>query len=126
MPIYEYVCSACGHDFEAIVGVRTQNPACPQCEAATEKKISLSAFHLKGGGWYSDAYAGSDNKKPGESKSSAGDSSSSSGASSSDAAASSSGSSSSESKSSPSTGGASSSSKSTKSTKSAKSSGGSD
>ncbi len=113
MPIYEYACSACGHEFEAIVGVRTPNPACPQCEAATEKKISLSAFHLKGGGWYSDAYAGSDNKKPGGSESSATDSSS--GGSSSDAAAPSAASSSSESKSSASTGAASSSSKSAKS-----------
>lgn len=114
MPIYEYACSACSHEFEAIVGVRTPNPTCPQCEAATEKKISLSAFHLKGGGWYSDAYAGSDNKKPGGSDSSAPAASASS-SSGTDAAASSAGSSSSESKSSSSKEVASSSSKSVKS-----------
>lgn len=77
MPIYEYACTACGHDFEAIIPVRAANPACPECAEATEKKISLSAFHLKGGGWYSDAYAGSDNKKPGDGKSSSSESSSS-------------------------------------------------
>jgi len=70
MPIYEYACNGCGHDFEAIVGVRTPNPSCPECQGETDKKISLSAFHLKGGGWYSDAYSGQDNKKPGDSKSS--------------------------------------------------------
>jgi putative FmdB family regulatory protein len=69
MPIYEYACTVCGHDFEAIVGVRAPNPECPQCAASTDKKISLSAFHLKGGGWYSDAYAGSDNKQPAGGKS---------------------------------------------------------
>lgn len=83
MPIYEYSCIPCGHDFEAIVGVRAANPVCPECEGETEKRISLSAFHLKGGGWYADAYAGKDNKGPsssGASKSS--ESSSSTGASS--------------------------------------------
>ena len=65
MPIYEYRCSVCAHEFEAIRGVKADNPTCPKCESSTEKKISLSAFHLKGGGWYSDAYAGSDNKAPG-------------------------------------------------------------
>jgi putative FmdB family regulatory protein len=77
MPIYEYACTVCGHDFEAIVGVRAPNPECPQCAASTDKKISLSAFHLKGSGWYSDAYAGSDNKQPAGGKSTSDDSSSS-------------------------------------------------
>lgn len=66
MPIYEYRCSVCAHEFEAIRGVKADNPPCPKCESSTDKKISLSAFHLKGGGWYSDAYAGSDNKAPGK------------------------------------------------------------
>jgi putative FmdB family regulatory protein len=77
MPIYEYACTVCGHDFEAIVGVHAPNPECPQCAASTDKKISLSAFHLKGSGWYSDAYAGSDNKQPAGGKSTSDDSSSS-------------------------------------------------
>lgn len=72
MPIYEYVCPACGHDFERIVRVGAAPPACPQCaHAQVEKKVSLAAFQLKGSGWYKDAYAGRDNKKPGASTESA-------------------------------------------------------
>jgi len=64
MPIYEYSCSSCGADFEKILKAGSPNPPCPTCDAATDKKISLSSFQLKGGGWYSDAYAGADNKSP--------------------------------------------------------------
>jgi putative FmdB family regulatory protein len=74
MPIYEYQCGACGHRFEewqkmSDPPVRT----CPKCKAKkVEKLISQTSFTLKGGGWYSDLYAG---PKPGASSSS-GDSSS--------------------------------------------------
>ena len=64
MPIYEYFCSECSNEFEKIVPVGGPAPACPACGGGVERKISLSAFHLKGGGWYSDAYAGRDNTKP--------------------------------------------------------------
>lgn len=70
MPIYEYQCPSCGHDFESIHKVSAPAPACPECGADVSKKISLAAFHLKGGGWYSDAYAGKDNKPSGASSSS--------------------------------------------------------
>jgi putative FmdB family regulatory protein len=76
MPIYEYACSACGHQFEewqkmSDKPVRT----CPKCKAKkVEKLISHTSFSLKGGGWYSDLYAG---PKPGASKDSAKDSGSS-------------------------------------------------
>lgn len=66
MPIYEYSCPDCSHDFEKIVKVGAPAPPCPECEGTdVAKKVSLSAFHLKGGGWYAEAYAGKDNKKPG-------------------------------------------------------------
>ena len=64
MPIYEYACGACGHRFEewqkmSDPPVRT----CPKCKAKkVEKLISQTSFTLKGGGWYSDLYAG---PKPG-------------------------------------------------------------
>ena len=64
MPIYEYACGACGHRFEewqkmSDKPVRT----CPKCKAKkVEKLISQTSFTLKGGGWYSDLYAG---PKPG-------------------------------------------------------------
>jgi putative FmdB family regulatory protein len=68
MPIYEYACGACGHRFEewqkmSDKPVRT----CPKCKAKkVEKLISHTSFTLKGGGWYSDLYAG---PKPGGSAS---------------------------------------------------------
>jgi putative FmdB family regulatory protein len=64
MPIYEYACGACGHRFEewqkmSDKPIRT----CPKCKAKkVEKLISQTSFTLKGGGWYSDLYAG---PKPG-------------------------------------------------------------
>jgi putative FmdB family regulatory protein len=64
MPIYEYACSACGHQFEEWQKI-TDKPirTCPKCKAKkVEKLISQTSFHLKGGGWYSDLYAG---PKPG-------------------------------------------------------------
>jgi putative FmdB family regulatory protein len=60
MPIYEYACAACGHQFEewqkmSDKPVRT----CPKCKARkVERLISQTSFKLKGGGWYSDLYAG--------------------------------------------------------------------
>lgn len=71
MPIYEYSCVSCEKDIETIHKVNDPAPPCPDCGGELNKKISLAAFHLKGGGWYSDLYAGKDNKKPGsESKAS--------------------------------------------------------
>lgn len=80
MPIYEYQCPSCDHHFETIHKVSGPAPPCPECGGGVEKKISLAAFHLKGGGWYSDAYSGKDNKNPGGASgdSSSGDSSSTS------------------------------------------------
>lgn len=62
MPIYEYACRSCGHEFEAILKTTDPAPPCPKCDGAPEKKVSLAAFHLKGGGWYKDLYSGKDNK----------------------------------------------------------------
>lgn len=57
MPIYEYVCSTCGHRFEQIVRIGAEAPPCPSCASAeVVKKISASGFILKGGGWYKDHY----------------------------------------------------------------------
>ncbi|HHN74812.1 MAG TPA: zinc ribbon domain-containing protein [Acidobacteria bacterium] len=59
MPIYEYQCQNCGHEFEKIQKF-SDRPVrrCPECGGKTEKLISRSAFVLKGGGWYADGYAG--------------------------------------------------------------------
>jgi len=58
MPIYEYVCSKCGHEWDAIQKF-SEKPltTCPKCSKKTAKrKISASAFHLKGSGWYVTDY----------------------------------------------------------------------
>jgi putative FmdB family regulatory protein len=68
MPIYEYGCDGCGHQFEvsqklAEAPLRT----CPACgKDLLQKLISSTAFVLKGGGWYKDGYGskGGDKEKP--------------------------------------------------------------
>ena len=43
MPIYEFHCRACGHDFEAIVRVGA-SATCPSCQSAeVERELSLFA-----------------------------------------------------------------------------------
>lgn len=95
MPIYEYVCEACGHEFEKLVKVNAALPDCPECQEGVRKKVSASGFILKGGGWYKDHYGlKSSSASKGESTSSGSDSGSSSSSSTSDSSASSSSSSS--------------------------------
>jgi putative FmdB family regulatory protein len=54
MPIYEYVCSDCGHEFETLQKM-SDAPLrdCPACEKqGLKKKISAPGFRLSGSGWY--------------------------------------------------------------------------
>lgn len=54
MPIYEYRCDKCGHEFETIQKI-SEAPlrTCPHCaEETLRKKVSAAGFRLKGGGWY--------------------------------------------------------------------------
>jgi putative FmdB family regulatory protein len=79
MPIYEYVCNACSHEFEEWQKI-TDSPVrkCPSCgKRKVERLVSLSAFHLKGSGWYVTDYGGKKPGRPGE-KNSGGDNSDSS------------------------------------------------
>ena len=62
MPIYEYVCKSCGHEFEEMQRFSDAPlEQCPSCkeESSLQRKVSKSAFHLKGGGWYKDGYGSS-------------------------------------------------------------------
>ena len=64
MPIYEYVCKSCGYEFEEMQRFSDAPlEQCPSCqkESSVQRKVSKSAFHLKGGGWYKDGYG---NSKP--------------------------------------------------------------
>ena len=54
MPIYEYKCSKCEHQFEVIQRF-SDNPveSCPECnEKQVKKLVSAPSFRLKRGGWY--------------------------------------------------------------------------
>jgi putative FmdB family regulatory protein len=54
MPIYEYRCSSCGHELEALQKFSDAPlSTCPSCQRdALTKKVSLAGFQLKGSGWY--------------------------------------------------------------------------
>jgi putative FmdB family regulatory protein len=60
MPIYEYTCKACGHEFEVIQKINDK--PIRKCEACgrlkAERHISQTSFLLKGTGWYTTDYAG--------------------------------------------------------------------
>ena len=53
MPIYDYVCEACGHRLEVMHGVDAPGPAsCPACGARPMRKaFALPAVVFKGSGW---------------------------------------------------------------------------
>ena len=72
MPIYEYQCGACAHEFEALQKMSDDALVdCPECSKATLiKKVSAAGFRLSGSGWYETDF------KSGNKKNLAGDASS--------------------------------------------------
>lgn len=57
MPLYEFKCRACDHNWEARVEWKAPYPACPECESAEVKKV----YHpvglvFKGSGWHVNDY----------------------------------------------------------------------
>lgn len=81
MPIYEYRCDNCGHEFDTLQKVTDDAlTICPKCgEPALKKKVSAAAFRLKGGGWYETDFKSGKKKNVAGSESSSGSSSDSSG-----------------------------------------------
>ena len=86
MPIYEYQCQECKHQFETIRKVSDEPlTACPACgQPALKKLISKTAFRLKGSGWYETDFKSKGKKNVagdhgGESKSESGESKSDTG-----------------------------------------------
>lgn len=64
MPIYEYACKSCGHEFEELVAShRDQAPACPKCAAEVEKKFSMVGGIQSGGGGGEPSCCGSQNSE---------------------------------------------------------------
>jgi len=64
MPIYDYKCSNCEHQFELIQKFSDQ-PAevCPECsKKSIQKLVSAPSFRLKGRGWYETDFKTGDKK----------------------------------------------------------------
>jgi putative FmdB family regulatory protein len=63
VPLYEYRCKACGHQFEKIQSFSApEEKECPVCKGEVERLISAPAIQFKGAGWYVNDYAGKGNK----------------------------------------------------------------
>jgi putative FmdB family regulatory protein len=64
MPIYEYQCRGCAHEFETIQKISEPVlTTCPSCgKDLLRKKISASAFRLKGAGWYETDFKSGDKR----------------------------------------------------------------
>lgn len=68
MPIYEYQCKSCQHQFDLLQKVQ-EEPAklCPQCHKETAVRlVSAAGFQLKGTGWYATDFK--DRGKPNSGK----------------------------------------------------------
>lgn len=58
MPIYEYECTECGSQTEALQKFSDAPlTECEFCKGKLKKIISQNSFHLKGSGWYVTDYA---------------------------------------------------------------------
>lgn len=67
MPLFDYQCQSCGHQFETLQSVNDAPlEQCPECnDHALKKLVSAPAFAFKGSGWYKDLYGSSGtNAKP--------------------------------------------------------------
>src|SRR6478672_6096456 len=54
MPVYEYLCTACGHRSDILHGINDEAPRfCPSCgrEGTMRKQFAPPTIHFKGSGW---------------------------------------------------------------------------
>lgn len=75
MPIYEYQCTKCEHQLEALQKM-DEKPLrkCPECgKAGLTKLVSAASFRLKGGGWYETDFKTGNKKQLADSESAAPD-----------------------------------------------------
>ncbi len=58
MPIYEYQCTNCHHQFDLMQKISDEPiKQCPECHKNTVTKlISAAGFQLKGTGWYASDF----------------------------------------------------------------------
>lgn len=66
MPIYEYVCTACGHALDTLQKMSDAPLTdCPECNKATLQKVmSATSFQLKGTGWYATDFKNKPQTEP--------------------------------------------------------------
>jgi putative FmdB family regulatory protein len=72
---YEYVCGACGHQWEAEQSIKDRPlEECVSCGAKKAKRLISggTGFLLKGGGWYADLYGSPGSGKASDEKNKAG------------------------------------------------------
>jgi putative FmdB family regulatory protein len=64
MPIYEYKCSKCNHEFEKLESFNAKSVCtCPECGTTAKRMLSLGSFILKGSGWYATEHNARKNDK---------------------------------------------------------------
>ncbi|WP_422480543.1 FmdB family zinc ribbon protein [Pleomorphochaeta sp. DL1XJH-081] len=71
MPIYEYICDSCNHQFEIQQSMNDNAlTECPQCSGKIRRVFGLNSVIFKGSGFYcNDSKKSSSDKASGESSS---------------------------------------------------------
>lgn len=59
MPVYQYICNDCNHNFEELRGISQSDEElnCPECKSKNiNRVVSNCSFILKGNGYYMTDY----------------------------------------------------------------------
>lgn len=67
MPLFDYICSECNYSVELLQKHNEPVPdTCPSCgkRQTLGKRIGITSFQLKGGGWYRDGYTSTKKTNP--------------------------------------------------------------
>ena len=69
MPVYEYACTKCKHQFEEKASMSApRRKRCPKCRCKVEQVYSSVGIAFKGSGWYVTDYKNKTAPKPKEKK----------------------------------------------------------
>ncbi|GAA2376083.1 FmdB family zinc ribbon protein [Dactylosporangium salmoneum] len=72
MPTYQYACTECGHQLEAVQSFTDESlTVCPECQGLLRKQFSAVGVVFKGSGFYRTDSRSSSSKSPNGSSSSA-------------------------------------------------------
>jgi len=53
LKVFNFACTNCDNFFEKFVKTHDEPVICPKCEHPAEKRLTMPAFTLKGGGFFS-------------------------------------------------------------------------